>query len=261
MVQSFVDSHCHLADGAFDADRDAVIERARAAGVTWLLCMGGGETPDAFDSAEALAGRHDWIYAAAGFHPHEAARVEERHFARLRELTGRPKVLAIGEIGLDYHYDFSPRDVQKRVLVQQLEIARQAKLPVVIHCREAWADLERIFLEHGEGLERGGILHCFSGTFDDARRFMDRGFLISFAGNISFKKADDLRAVARRIPLDRILTETDSPYLAPVPYRGKRNEPAYVREVARLLAELQATGVEKFGECVVSNFEGFFHLR
>ena len=258
---ALVDSHCHLADGEFNPDRDAVIERARAAGVTRLLAIGGGETPDEFASAVPLAERHDWIYAAAGFHPHEAARVEERHFERLRELLAHPKVLAIGEIGLDYHYDFSPRDVQKRVLVRQLEIAREAKLPVVIHCREAWGALEEIFLERGQGLERGGILHCFSGTLDDARRFMDRGFLVSFAGNITFKRADDLRAVARRIPLDRILTETDSPYLAPVPHRGKRNEPAHVVEVTRMLAELHATGIEELGARVVSNFEEFFHLR
>jgi TatD DNase family protein len=260
-MTQFLDSHCHLADRDFNADRDAVIERARAAGVTRLLAIGGGETPDDFASAVPLAERHDWIHAAAGFHPHEAARVEERHFELLRTAATHPKLVAIGEIGLDYHYDFSPRDAQKRVLVRQLEIAREAKLPVVIHCREAWADLEQIFHEHGQGLERGGILHCFSGTFDDARRFMDRGFRVSFAGNITFKKAEDLGAVARRIPLDRILTETDSPYLAPVPHRGKRNEPAYVREVTRMLAELHGTGVEELGEFVTRSFEGFFHLR
>jgi TatD DNase family protein len=257
----FVDSHCHLADHDFDADREAVIERARATGVGHLLCIGGGETPDELDAALSLAGQHEWIYAAAGFHPHEAAKVEERHFAHLRETLSKPKVLAIGEIGLDYHYDFSPRDVQKQVLVRQLDIARDAKLPVIIHCREAWADLELIFQEHGQGLVRGGILHCFGGTIDDAWRFMDRGFLVSFAGNVTFKNAEALRAVAREIPLDRLLTETDSPYLAPVPHRGKRNEPAHVREVTRALAELRGASEEEFADCVVRNFTELFHIR
>ncbi len=261
MAQSLVDSHCHLADHDFDSDRNAVIERARAAGVGYLLCVGGGESPDEFDSAVPLASQHQWIYATAGFHPHEAAKVEERHFDRLRETLGQPKVLAVGEIGLDYHYDFSPREAQKQVLARQLDMARDAKLPVVIHCREAWADLELIFQEHGRNLSRGGILHCFTGTMEDASRFMDRGFLVSFAGNVTFKNADSLRGVARQIPLDRLLTETDSPYLAPVPHRGKRNEPAFVRDTTRMLAAFGGTSEDEFGERVVQNFRQFFHIR
>ncbi|PYV19619.1 MAG: TatD family deoxyribonuclease [Acidobacteria bacterium] len=257
----FVDSHCHLADYAFDADRVAVIERARAAGVARLLCTGGGDKPDEFDSALPLAERHEWIYAAAGFHPHEAATLEERHFDRLREAVRRPKVVAIGEIGLDYHYDLPERDVQKRVLVHQFDIARETKLPVVIHCRDAWGDLEKIFQEQGPNLERAGILHCFSGTIEDAKHFMDRGFLISFAGNVTFKNAEALRAVARQIPLECLLTETDSPYLAPVPHRGKRNEPARVREVTRALAGLRGMREEEFAERVARNFAEFFQIR
>ena len=256
-----VDSHCHLADHDFDSDRAAVIERARAAGVAYLLCIGGGETPDEFDSALSLATAHDWIYAAAGFHPHEAAKVEERHFERLCETLRKQKVLAVGEIGLDYHYDFSPHDLQGRVLIRQLDIARDEKLPVIIHCREAWADLEEIFKEHGRGLERGGVLHCFSGTMEDASRFMDRGFLVSFAGNVTFKNAEALRAVAREIPLDRLLAETDSPYLAPVPHRGKRNEPAFVADTTRALAELRGANEEEFAARLVRNFTEFFQIR
>lgn len=260
-MTQFLDSHCHLADHAFDSDPDAVIERSRAAGVELLLCIGGGETPDEFDSAVPLAAEHDGTYAAAGFHPHEAAKVEERHFVRLSETLRKPKVVAIGEIGLDYHYDFSPREVQQRVLIRQLEMARDAKLPVIIHCREAWADLARIFDEHGQGLARGGILHCFSGMKEDAWRFMDRGFLVSFAGNVTFKKADALRAVAGEIPLDRLLTETDSPYLAPVPHRGKRNEPAYVRDTTRALAALCGLSEEAFAGEMVQNFRNFFQIH
>ncbi len=256
-----VDSHCHLADHAFDADREAVIERAWASGVTRLLAIGGGETPDEFDSALPLAEQHDWIYAAAGFHPHEAAKLEERHFTCLGESLRRPKVVAIGEIGLDYHHDFSPRDVQKRVLIRELEIAHDTALPVIIHCRDAWGDLERVFQEHASDFGRGGILHCFSGSVEDAARFMERGFLVSIAGNVTFKNAHALRAVAAQIPLDRLLTETDSPYLTPVPHRGKRNEPARVREVTRALAELRGMREEELAEHVFRNFIEFFQIQ
>ena len=260
MTQSFVDSHAHLGDSGFDVDRDAVIERARAAGLRYLLAIGGGTGPDDLGSAVRLAELHDWIYAAVGVHPHEAGHFRDSHFEELRETSRHPKVLAVGEIGLDYHYDHSPRDVQKRVLVRQLELAREVKLPVVIHCRDAWSDLREIGRIHWQSAGLGGILHCFTGSREDAFTFLDWGFLVSFAGNVTFKKADNLRAVAREIPLDRLLTETDSPYLAPVPYRGKRNEPAYVREVSRELAALHHVSQEEMGEQAVRNFTGFFRL-
>jgi TatD DNase family protein len=273
----YVDSHCHLDDPAFDADRDAVIERARAAGLKYLLTIGGAAGPDHLGSALEIAERHEWVYAAAGIHPHEAAKARDSHFEELQQLASRPKFVAIGEIGLDYYYDHSPRDVQQQVLVRQLELARDLGLPVIIHCRDAWPDLRAIIRAHRAGSpgtgatpdggsdsggeESGrGILHCFTGTREDAQELMGLGFMVSFAGNLTFRKAEGLRAAAREIPLDRLLTETDSPYLAPVPHRGKRNEPAYVREVTGELARLHGFGEEEMGAHAVRNFARFFNL-
>ena len=264
MTQFFVDSHAHLEGSEFDVDRDEVIERARHAGVRYLLLIGGASGPEDMGAALRIADCHDWIFAAAGVHPHEAGKAQDGHFANLRALAGHPKVLAIGEIGLDYYYDYSPREVQKQVLIRQLELAREVELPVIIHCRDAWSDLRETVRTHwrlasGSAVP-GGILHCFSGSREDAFELMDLGFLVSFAGNVTFKKADNLRAVAREIPLDRLLTETDSPYLAPVPHRGKRSEPAYVREVTRELARLHNLTEEEMGRYAVRNFERFFGL-
>lgn len=260
MSQYFVDSHCHLDDSAFDADRDQVIERARAAGLKYLLTIGGGLGPDELGVGIPIAARHEWIYTSVGIHPHEAARAEEYHFENLRAAATQPKVLAIGEIGLDYYYDHSPRETQKQVLIWQLEIARDVKRPVIIHCRDAWTDLSQIFEPRWRSSGLGGILHCFTGTRDEARRFLDWGFLVSFAGNVTFKKAENLRDAARSVPLDRLLTETDSPYLAPVPHRGKRNEPAFVQEVTRALASLHKLSEEEMGRHAVENFARFFQL-
>lgn len=255
-----VDSHCHLDDARFDPDRDQAIQRARDAGITYLLTIGGAAGPDHLADAVEIASRHEWIYAAAGIHPHEAAKAEDRYFDELRRLAAQPRFVAIGEIGLDYYYDHSPREVQRQVLERQLALAVELNLPVIIHCRDAWADLRAIIRERYRGQSRGGILHCFTGSRDDALELMDFGFLVSFAGNLTFKKADDLCAAAREIPLDRLLTETDSPYLAPVPHRGKRNEPAYVAEVTRELARLHGFTEQEMGERVVRNFARFFNV-
>jgi len=261
MTGFFVDSHCHLDDARFDADRDEVIERAHQAGVRWLLTVSGGSGPDDLPSGVPLAQRYDWIYTTAGIHPHEAKDAEPRHFEMLRRAADEPKVVAIGEIGLDYFYDHSPRETQKRVLIEQLQIAQEAELPVVIHCRDAWADLRQIIGQHWAGNGRRGVLHCFTGTRDDAFKFLDWGFMISFAGNVTFRKAGNLRDVAREVPLDRLLTETDSPYLTPEPHRGKRNEPAYVIEVARQLAILRGMPVEDFGAIAGRNFLDFIGVE
>lgn len=253
----YVDSHCHLDDADFNADREAVIERARLAGLRYLLTIGGASGPDSMAAAIPLAEAHEWILAAAGIHPHEASKAEDRHYDELRRLAQHPKFVAVGEIGLDYHYDHSPRDVQRQVLVRQLELAQELKLPLIIHCRDAWADLRDVVRTQWRASGLGGILHCFSGTREDAFELMDAGFLVSFAGNLTFKKAEGLRAVAREIPLDRLLTETDSPYLAPVPYRGKRNEPAFVREVTQELAVLRGISDEEMGRQAVENFVRF----
>ena len=254
-----VDSHAHLDDTDFDPDRAAVIDRARDAGLRYILVAGGGTGPDRLDSPLAIAESHDWIYASVGVHPHEARHFTDFHAEKIRQLAQHPKVVAVGEIGLDYYYDHSPREVQKQVLVRQMELAREVKCPIIIHCRDAWADLREIAAAHWKPTGLGGVLHCFTGTPEDARAFLDWGFLISFAGNLTFKKAENLREVARLIPLDRLLTETDSPYLSPVPYRGKRNEPAYVRGVTQELARLRNLTEEELARQVRENFEKFVH--
>lgn len=260
MTQFFLDSHAHLDDRQFDGDRDAVIERARSAGLKYLLCISGGAGPDDLASAVPIAEKHEWIYASVGIHPHEAQHATEAHFERLPEAARNPKVIALGEIGLDYHYDHSPRDVQKSVFVRQMEIARELKLPIVIHCREAWEDLAKLVETHWKPAGVGGIVHCFSGSLSDAKRFVDWGFLISFAGTLTFKNADAQRAIACEVDLASLLIETDCPYLAPVPYRGKRNEPSFVVETARVLAKERGISEAELGAHLLHNFERLFQL-
>jgi TatD DNase family protein len=251
-----VDSHAHLDAADFDADREQVIERARAAGVAYILAVGGGTGVENLTAAAAVAARYD----SAGIHPHDAVQAQEDHFGVLGGLLQNPRVVAVGEIGLDYYYHHSPREAQQQVLIRQLELAQEFRRPVIIHCRDAHADLRQIIQAHGPAFNLGGVLHCFSGGREDAFYFIECGFLISFAGSITFKKADKLRAVARAIPLDRVLTETDCPYLAPVPHRGKRNEPAYVREVTRALATLHQQSEEDVERQVLRNFTALFRL-
>jgi len=253
----FLDSHSHLDDSDFDADRAAVIERARAAGLRHLLVAGGGTGPKRLDSPLAIAENHDWICASVGLHPHEARHFTDSSGETIRKLARHPKVVAVGEIGLDYYYDHSPREAQQQVLIQQMELARELRKPIIIHCRDAWEDLRTITAAHWKSAGPGGILHCFSGTLEDARTFLDWGFLVSFAGNLTFKKAENLREAARSLPLDCLLTETDSPYLAPTPFRGKRNEPAYVREVTKELARVREMTEEEIARQVLQNFERF----
>jgi TatD DNase family protein len=255
-----VDSHAHIDCPQFDEDREAMLERARAAGVTTLLAIGTGPGPEKLDAAIPFAEQRDWIYATVGIHPHEAKEAAPEHYEQLERLAQHPRVIAWGEIGLDYHYDFSPRETQERVFREQLALARKAKLPVVIHCREAWADCVAILERGWRASGLGGILHCFSGTLEEARRGMEMGFLVSFAGNATYPKAQNLRDIARELPLERILIETDAPYLAPQAQRGKRNEPAYVAEVARTLATVRNLGFEEFAAATAENFHRFFQL-
>jgi TatD DNase family protein len=247
---TLVDTHCHLDDPKFDEDREAAIERALAAGVTRMMAIGTGSPPD-LEVALRLAERYPFVHATVGVHPHDASKATEEIFARLRDLAAHPKVLAIGEIGLDYHYDFSPRDVQQAVFERQLAIAADARKPIVIHTREAWDDT----LAQVTALPYGGIMHCFTGDAAQARQALALGFHLSFGGVLTFPKAESLREAARIAPDDRILVETDCPYLAPVPYRGKRNEPAFVAETARRLAAVRETTPENIAALTTRNFE------
>lgn len=259
----FVDSHAHIDGEEYDADRDAVVERARAAGVRAILNVGTGDPRSgAFERAVALAEAYENVYAAVGVHPHDAKLFDEEAEARLRGLVQEsPSVIAWGEIGLDYHYDHSPRDMQRDVFRRQLRIAGEMGLPVIIHSREADDDTVGILREEMKGAEAKGIMHCFGGSIGMAESVLELGFMISFAGNVTFKKADDLRQVAKQIPLDRLLVETDCPYLTPVPFRGKRNEPARVREVAEGLASLHGMTAEEMGRITTDNFSRFFNLN
>jgi TatD DNase family protein len=244
---NLVDSHCHLDDEKFDPDRAQVIERALVAGVELMMAIGtGGDLDVAIQQAE----RYPFIYATIGVHPHDAAKATPDTFARLHDLASHPKVLAIGEIGLDYHYDFSPRDVQRSVFERQLEIAADCHKPIVIHTREAWDDT----MAQVGSLPHGGIMHCFTGDSAQARQALDLGFHLSFGGVLTFPKAESLREAARITPEDRLLVETDCPYLAPVPHRGKRNEPAFVVDTARRLAQVRGVTPESIAACTTRNF-------
>jgi len=262
----FVDSHAHLDGKQFDSDREQVIARAREAGVRTLVAVGNGDGPGQVDCGILLAEKYDFIYATLGIHPHEAKLADDAAYQKMQRLARHPKVIAWGEIGLDYFYEHSSRDVQRVVFTRQMELAAAAKLPIVIHCRpsegsdDAWEDCLALMESQWAGKGLGGILHCFTGNWAQAKRALDIGFMISFAGNVTFPKAQQIRDAAVEIPLERILIETDSPYLAPVPYRGKRNEPAFILETARKLGELRGLTAEELGQRTARNFYSFFKL-
>jgi len=262
-MPEFIDSHCHIDGPEYDADRQEVIARALDAGVTTMLNVGTGDPGSAvFERAAELAERHKNIYAAIGVHPHDAKLFDEAAEIRLIDLVKQSsKVIAWGEIGLDYHYDHSPREVQRDVFRRQLRIARALDLPVIILSRSADDDTIDILRDELDSYGRAGVLHCFGGSLQMARDALDLGFYISFAGNLTFKKAEDLRDVARQLPLDRLLVETDCPYLTPVPYRGKRNEPARVVETAGCLATLHGRESEEIGRITSENFRQLFGVR
>ncbi|HEX4997366.1 MAG TPA: TatD family hydrolase [Terriglobia bacterium] len=252
-----IDSHAHLDDSRFTPDREETLERAWNAGVRSIITIGNGAGPDDMACGVPIAEAHDWVWTSVGIHPHDAARAEERHYAVMRDFARHPKIIAIGEAGLDYHYDYSPRETQRAVFRRQLEIAGELNLPIIVHTREADADTETILRE--TGVTRGA-LHCFTSSARLAEFALGIGFLISFSGIVTFRNSTALVDIARTIPDDRILVETDAPYLAPLPYRGKRNEPAMVVETARRLAEARGAGIETFAAQTSANCRRLFSL-
>ncbi len=256
MTSGFVDSHCHI--GMSESGEGPILARARAAGVRGFLVPAthGGDAPEAV----AVAARHADVWAAVGYHPHEAKDFDGRAEAAIRALAREPRVVAVGEVGLDYHYMHSPREVQRAVFLRHAAIAREANLPLIIHNRESTDDLVEL-LESGEAAGARGVLHSFTESYEVAKRLVDRGFFISFSGILTFRTAETLRDAARRLPREAVLIETDTPYLAPVPYRGKKNEPAFVVEVARMLASLWGCDLEEVAARTTANFERAFDVK
>jgi TatD DNase family protein len=253
---SLADSHCHIDMPQFDADREAVVSRAREAGIETMLIVGGVDEENGHRRALRVAEAFGFP-ASAGVHPHEARLATEAVYDELRGLARDRRIVAIGEIGLDFHYDHSPRPVQREVFRRQVRLARDLGLPVIIHTREA--DHETAALLEAEGAaQTGGVIHCFTGGYDLARRALALGFYVSFSGIVTFPRAEVIQQVAAALPLDRLLVETDAPFLTPPPHRGKRNEPAFVVEVAKKVAGLRGQPLEEIGEAAVRNFGRLF---
>jgi len=253
---TLVDSHLHLDMPQFDADRDEVVARAREAGLAEMLVVGGVDEEDGHRRALRVAESYG-LPATAGLHPHEARLGSEVIYDELRALAREGRIVAVGEIGLDFHYDHSPREAQREAFRRQVRLAREVGLPIVVHTREA--DAETVEVLEGEGAaEVGGVIHCFTGGLELARRALGLGFLISFSGVVAFPRAAVIQQAAREVPGDRLLVETDAPYLAPPPHRGKRNEPAFVVEVARKVAELRGATAEAVGRLACRNYSRLF---
>jgi TatD DNase family protein len=250
-----VDSHAHLDDARFAGDREAIIQRAWDAGIRRILTIGNGTGPDDMGCGIPVSETYDWIHTSVGIHPHDAAKVEERHFQMMEDLAAHPRVLAIGETGLDYHYDNSPREVQREVFRRQVELSVRLGLPVIVHTREADEDTEAILKDIGAAR---GVLHCFTSGASLAKTALALGFMISFSGIVTFPSARDLVAIAQTVPADRLLVETDCPYLAPVPHRGKRNEPAFVAETVQYLAAARGVSLGQLSEETSQNFTRLF---
>jgi TatD DNase family protein len=268
-----IDSHAHLDSPRYADDREAMLHRAWEAGVGAVLAIGIGEEPaqmhQALDVCRQFNGKPGIpkLYASAGVYPHNTQEIDDGVLARLDSLLAEPEVIACGEIGLDYYHEGAAHEVQHKGLIRMLEIAAARKRPILIHCRpkdettDAWDDLFKILEAHWRSTGLGGIMHCFGGNMEQARRSLDLGFLVSFAGNLTYPKAQPLRDVAAQLPLDGILVETDAPWLAPTPYRGKRNEPAWVVRTAETLAELQGVEAQEIAHATTKNFNRLFDIK
>lgn len=250
------DSHAHVDDNRFDEDRNEVIKRAAEAGLVGIL--NAGACMESSARSIALAQEHDMIYAAVGIHPHDAKEAKDHDYEQLAVWSSLPKVVAIGEIGLDYYYDMSPRDVQQQVFVRHIDVARQMGKPIIIHDRDAHGDVMTILKKEAKGLT--GVLHCFSGSLEMAKEVIKMGFYISFAGPVTYAKDGKLKEVAATVPLERILVETDCPYLTPQPYRGRRNEPAHVRFTAEEVARVRGMDFAALAEAATANTKRLFGI-
>ena len=261
-VAPLFDSHAHVDGAEFDADRGEVLARALAAGVTRLVCIGSGADVATAERALALAqapAQGPEIWATVGIHPHDVAKMTEATWIRIEELAGAPRVVGIGETGLDYFYDHSPRDAQRAAFERFVALAHRARLPIVCHIRDAHEDARSI-LAAGQAAAARTVIHCFTGTAEDAKKYVDMGIYLSFSGIVTFKTAGELRAAARLVPLDRLMLETDCPYLAPIPHRGKRNEPARVRSTAEVLAAERGIPFEALARATSENAARFYAL-
>jgi TatD DNase family protein len=254
-----IDSHCHLEFADFETDRGAVLTRARQAGVTAFVAIGSGRDMSSARGAVALAAAEPDVFAAVGVHPHDAAGMSEADWLELDGLTRAPRVVGVGETGLDYYYDHSPRPAQQQAYRRFIALARAVRRPVVSHVRDAHDDAAGILRAEGAA-EVGGVIHCFTGGVEDARRYLDLGHHLSFSGILTFRNAEDVRAAAAFAPLDRILVETDAPYLAPIPHRGKRNEPAFMAETLRVLAQVRGADLAAIEAATVENTTRLFQL-
>ncbi|MFC4777171.1 TatD family hydrolase [Paenibacillus sp. GCM10023252] len=257
MTYSFMDTHTHLDSEKFDGEREEIIARATEAGISHLINIGFNR--DTIPTTLELAEQYDFIYAAVGWHPVDSIDMKPEDLEWIEQLCAHPKVVAIGEIGLDYHWDTSPKDVQQRVFREQIRLARKVKKPIVIHNRDAHEDVVRILREeHAE--EVGGVMHCFSGSWETAKQCLDMNFYISFGGPLTFQNARVPKEVLGKVPLDRILIETDSPYMAPHPKRGKRNESSYVVLVAEAAAEILGKSLEEIAKITTENGKNCFGI-
>lgn len=254
----FFDTHAHLDDQVYDQDREQMIQRIKEAGVKYV-CNVGYDLPSSRRSFQ-LAHKYEFIYAAVGVHPHDVLSVNENTWVEIKEMCKDIKVVAIGEIGLDYYRDLSPRENQQEIFRRQINLARELGKPVIIHDRDAHGDVMSILKEE-KASDVGGILHCFSGSWEMARECLEMGFYISFAGPVTFKNAGKVKEISTKVPLDKLLIETDSPYLTPEPYRGKRNESSYVVHVAREIANLREIDLQELGRIATENALKVFNIK
>jgi TatD DNase family protein len=254
-----IDSHAHIQGSEFTADFQAVMDRAHAAGVEKIVVVGGAGELSSNEAAVSLARSSPDLFATVGMHPHDAKDVSEEDLARLKQLAADPKVVAIGETGLDFYYNHSPRDLQTKIFARFIHMARETRLPIVVHDRDAHREITELLRSEGGGDLRG-VIHCFTGDYEAAKSFLDLGFYLSFSGIVTFKNAESLREAARKAPSDRMLVETDSPYLAPMPHRGKRNEPAFVVQVAETIARVRSLPLEEVARATSRNARALFNL-